>query len=62
MWGIAPVRSGLLWYLEASIAMGEAADVLPGLRATARGWLDELRSRWPATEVLGFYPAFAGVS
>jgi Phosphotransferase enzyme family len=60
VWGIAPVRSRLLWYLEASVAMSEAADVLPGLRATARGWLERLRERWPEAVVLGLYPAFSG--
>jgi hypothetical protein len=59
-WGIASVRSRMLWYLEATIAMSESADVLPGLRATARAWLDALRERWPEADVFAFYPAFGG--
>jgi hypothetical protein len=61
-WGIAPMRSRLLWYLEATIAMTEDADILPGLRSVARNWLRALRARWPATAKLAFYPAFAGRS
>lgn len=58
-WGLASVRSRLLWYLEATIAMTDQADILPGLRAVSRRWLDTLRERWPSSEPLGFYPAFA---
>jgi Ser/Thr protein kinase RdoA (MazF antagonist) len=58
MWGIASMRSRLLWYLEATIAMTEDADILPGLRSAARDWLGALRARWPASESLGLYPAF----
>src|SRR5262249_32523154 len=58
-WGIASVRGRLLWYLEATIGMAEAADVLPGFRLTAHAWLTELRVRWPSTSTLAFYPAFA---
>jgi len=57
-WGIAPMRSRLLWYLEATIAMTEEADILPGLRSIACDWLGALRARWPASESLGLYPAF----
>jgi hypothetical protein len=62
MWGIASIRSRLLWYLEAVITMTEAADALPGFRSTARRWLVVLQDRWPATRPLGLYPAFAGPS
>jgi hypothetical protein len=58
-WGIASIRSRLLWYLEATIAMTEEVEILPGLRAVARPWLSALRDRWPCTEPLGLYPAFA---
>ncbi len=57
-WGIASMRSRLLWYLDATIAMTEDADILPGLRSVARDWLGTLRARWPASESLGLYPAF----
>lgn len=57
-WGIASIRSRLLWWLEAVIDMTETADILPGLRATARRWLAELQQRWPESRPLGFYPAF----
>jgi hypothetical protein len=59
VWGLASVRSRLLWYIEATIAMTEQADILPGLRAVSRRWLDVLRERWPSSEPLGYYPAFA---
>jgi Phosphotransferase enzyme family len=58
-WGIASTRSRLLWYLEATRAMIEDADVLPGLRSVAGEWLTELRDRWPASGALSLYPAFA---
>jgi hypothetical protein len=57
-WGIASIRSRLLWYLEATIGMTEQADILPGLRSIARMWLADLRNRWPSTGTLGLYPAF----
>jgi thiamine kinase-like enzyme len=56
--GIASFRSRLLWYLEATIAMTEAADVLPNFRSLVRAWLADLRARWPLTHSLGLYPAF----
>jgi len=58
MWGIASIRSRLLWYLEATIRMTEDADILPGFRSVARKWLDHLGDRWPSTGTLGLYPAF----
>jgi Phosphotransferase enzyme family len=58
-WGIASIRSRLLWYLEAMIELTGAAGVLPGLRATADIWLADLRRSWPDTTPLGAYPAFA---
>jgi Ser/Thr protein kinase RdoA (MazF antagonist) len=57
-WGIASIRSRLLWYLEITITMTEAADVLPDFRSAARAWLLDLRKRWPSTHPLGLYPAF----
>jgi Phosphotransferase enzyme family len=57
-WGIASVRSRLLWYLEASAELFGAAEVLPGIRHTAEAWLAELQNRWSDTQTLGFYPAF----
>jgi hypothetical protein len=59
MWGIASIRSRLLWYLEATVTMTEATAVLPMFRSVARGWLADLRNRWPSTDPLGLYPAFA---
>ena len=56
--GIASIRSRLLWYPEATITMAEAADILPNFRSLARGWLVDLRNRWPSTHPLGPYPAF----
>ena len=41
-----------------SIGMTAAADVLPGIRESAKAWLSELRSRWPDAPPLGLYPAF----
>jgi hypothetical protein len=32
---------------------------LPMFRSVARGWLADLRNRWPSTDPLGLYPAFA---
>ena len=58
-WGIWSVRGRMLWYLDLVIAMTAAADVLPGLNASAQGWLAELRGRWPDAKPLGLYPAFA---
>jgi aminoglycoside/choline kinase family phosphotransferase len=57
-WGIASVRSRLLWYLEVTIRMTEESDILPGFRSVARIWLVDLRNRWPSTATLGLYPAF----
>jgi hypothetical protein len=58
--GIASIRSRLLWYPEATIAMTEAADILPNFRSLAGAWLVDLRNRWPSTHPLGLYPAFVG--
>ncbi|HZQ02346.1 MAG TPA: phosphotransferase [Reyranella sp.] len=58
-WGIWSIRGRLLWYLEKVIAMTESAQVLPGLSECAHAWLGALRSRWPETEPLGYFPAFA---
>jgi hypothetical protein len=41
-----------------TIAMTEAADVLPMLRSVARTWLANLQNRWPSTHPLGLYPSF----
>ncbi|TMJ00053.1 MAG: hypothetical protein E6G97_20950 [Alphaproteobacteria bacterium] len=58
MWGIASIRSRLLWYLDVTIAMTEAAEVLPEFRSVARAWSAELRTRWPSSGLLSLYPAF----
>jgi hypothetical protein len=58
-WGTWSIRGRLLWYIEAVIEMTAAANVLPGINGAARGWLSQLRSRWPDATPLGFYPAFA---
>ena len=58
IWGIWSIRGRLLWYLEAVIEMTDAANVLPGLNRTARGWLLELQRRWPDATPLGLYPGF----
>lgn len=61
-WGIWSERGRLLWYLELVIAMTAAADVLPGLNASAAEWLAELRRRWSDASSLGLYPAFAATA
>ncbi|HLH90349.1 MAG TPA: hypothetical protein VKX28_18005 [Xanthobacteraceae bacterium] len=58
-WGIWSKRGRLLWYLEFVIAVTAAADVLPGINASASEWLAALRHRWPDAVPLGLYPAFA---
>jgi hypothetical protein len=58
-WGIATRRSRLLWHLEAAIEGAEQSDTLPGLRATATRWRAALGERWPETQPLALYPAFA---
>lgn len=58
VWGVASLRSRLLWYLEATIAIAGRANVLPGVQSGAEIWLASLRNRWPATAPLGFYAAF----
>jgi hypothetical protein len=58
-WGIWSIRGRLLWYLQAVIEMTACQNVLPGINASARGWLSELQRRWPDSLPLGFYPAFA---
>jgi hypothetical protein len=58
-WGLWSVRGRLLWYLEQVIAMTGAAGLLPGLHKSAQAWLAILRSRWPETRPLGYFPAFA---
>jgi hypothetical protein len=57
-WGIWSIRGRLLWYLEAIIEITGAANVLPGTKEAARGWLATLRARWPEATPLGLYPAF----
>jgi hypothetical protein len=57
-WGIASLRSRLLWYLEAVADITATGGVLPGLEKTVADWLTELRKRWPDASSLGFYPAF----
>jgi hypothetical protein len=61
-WGTWSIRGRLLWYLEAVVAMTDAAGVLPGIAAAAGGWLRDLRNRWPDASPLGLYPAFAARS
>ena len=58
-WGIWSIRGRLLWYLEQVIAMTGAARVLPGLNQSAQAWLADLIGRWPETQPLGYFPAFA---
>jgi Phosphotransferase enzyme family len=58
-WGIWSIRGRLLWYLQAVIEMTDAAKALPGVNKAARGWLLELRRRWPDAIPLGLYPGFA---
>lgn len=59
-WGTSTVRSRVLWYLEAAIAGAHEADALPGLRDVASRWRAELGARWPDSQPLALYPAFAG--
>jgi hypothetical protein len=58
-WGTWSIRGRLLWYLEMVIEATDAAGVLPGINRAARGWLADLRGRWPDATPLGLYPAFA---
>ena len=58
-WGVASLRGRLLWYLEACIDATAKAGVLPGIHAAATAWLAELHRRWPASNPLALYPAFA---
>jgi phosphotransferase family enzyme len=58
-WGIWSIRGRLLWYLEQVIEMTGANKVLPGLNQSAQAWLADLRGRWPETQPLGHFPAFA---
>ena len=48
-WGTWSIRGRLLFYLEAVIAMCDAANVLPGITAAASAWLRDLRHRWSAS-------------
>jgi hypothetical protein len=57
VWGIASIRFRLLWYLDVTIAMTEAAEVLPEFRSVAHVWLAYLRTQWPSGP-LSLYPAF----
>jgi hypothetical protein len=58
-WGVASLRSRLLWYLEACTDATGKARILPGIRAAAAAWLAELQRRWPTSTPLAVYPAFA---
>ena len=58
-WGVASVRGRLLHYLEAVVDLADAAGVLPGIARAAEGWRRDLGARWPESEALGLYPAFA---
>jgi Phosphotransferase enzyme family len=58
-WGVASLRSRLLWYLEACIDATGKARVLPGIHAAAAVWLADLHRRWPRSNPLAVYPAFA---
>jgi hypothetical protein len=58
-WGIATRRARILHYLAVAIRMSADVDILPGVRRAAVEWLDKLRSRWPSSAPLAFYPAFA---
>jgi hypothetical protein len=57
-WGISTIRPRLLTRLEIFITTSEQFNYRPVLRSTANRLLDHLRTRWPETEPLPFYPAF----
>jgi hypothetical protein len=59
VWGISTHRARLLWHVEAAIAGSDASDTLPGLHAAALRWRADLGARWPETQPLALYPAFA---
>ncbi len=59
VWGIATRRSRILWYLQAARAACAKAEHFAGTRVVLTDWLDQLRERWPASELLALYPAFA---
>ena len=58
-WGISSRRSRILWYLDAAIAGARQADRLPDLCEVATRWRRELGARWPDSQPLALYPAFA---
>jgi len=57
-WGIAMVRSRILWYLRATIEGCERAGQFAKTSRVARICLDTLTSRWPDTAPLAMYSAF----
>jgi aminoglycoside/choline kinase family phosphotransferase len=59
-WGRATNRSRIITYLERAICSTKKAGILPGLRALAATWYDDLRRRWPDTAPLSDFPAFRG--
>jgi len=59
VWGRATKRSRIVTYLDRAILSAEEAGILPRLCALAASWRDDLRGRWPATEPLSDFPAFA---
>jgi hypothetical protein len=61
-WGIATRRSRILYYLKATIDACRRADLFAGSRGVMTHWLAYLQARWPTSEWLALYPAFAGAS
>lgn len=58
-WGRATNRSRIFTYLQRAVRSAEEADILPRLRSLANLWHDDLRGRWPDSEPLFDFPAFA---
>jgi hypothetical protein len=58
-WGISTHRARLLWHLEAAADGAAASGTFTDLRDAALRWRADLGKRWPETQPLALYPAFA---
>ncbi|MGI9486198.1 MAG: phosphotransferase [Geminicoccaceae bacterium] len=60
-WGIAAVRSRILWGVRSACNVMSQAQTLPVLNVLAERWAEDLEDRWEQSEVLSYYPAFENV-
>lgn len=58
-WGIATIRERILSHLTAFINVSQKYDTLPALRSAAIDILAVLKEKWPESQPLALYPAFA---